>query len=195
LTSLHGVTPIELALRLDASPDQSTYVVYVGPAARIPALATELLDELASWNAGATYLESGSAVHLLHQSPRVNGMLVVNAVDYAESDWRQLDLQRSAFARTAPIIFLTTSKGFEDLVRVAPNLSSWIGANAYEARPEETVAQGKEQERLARLASLRAASGMTDEVMVKAWEANTLSNDPRYAEWLVLIGRGDLLRG
>ena len=46
---------------------------------------------------------------------------------------------------------------------------------------------------LERLESLRQWSGMTDEEVITRAEQGTLPGDPPYAEWLVLLGRGDLL--
>ena len=54
-----------------------------------------------------------------------------------------------------------------------------------------------QEERIAfhlRLASFRDHYGLTDAEMVRAVQAGQWSIDPPIAEWLVLIGRGDLLR-
>jgi hypothetical protein len=41
--------------------------------------------------------------------------------------------------------------------------------------------------------ALRRWSGLEDLEVIRRAEAGTLSPDPEYAEWLTLLGRGDLL--
>jgi hypothetical protein len=48
-------------------------------------------------------------------------------------------------------------------------------------------------QRFARIAELEEWSGMTSKEMLEKAEGRTLGGDPYYAEWLVLLGRGELL--
>jgi len=48
-------------------------------------------------------------------------------------------------------------------------------------------------QRFARIAELEEWSGMTSKELISKGEGRTLGADPYYAEWLVLLGRGDLL--
>jgi hypothetical protein len=75
-------------------------------------------------------------------------------------------------------------------MEAAPNLASWLGGLVFSRQdPGERLAALRQQ----RLASLRAWSSKTDEDVIRDAEAGTLPRDPEYAEWLVLLGRGDLL--
>lgn len=47
--------------------------------------------------------------------------------------------------------------------------------------------------RAQRLEALRGWAARSDADVVRAAEQGTLPRDPEYAEWLVLLGRGDLL--
>ena len=44
-----------------------------------------------------------------------------------------------------------------------------------------------------RLEALRSHYGLTDEQVLERAQAKTLDWEPQVAEWLVLLGRGDLI--
>jgi hypothetical protein len=50
-----------------------------------------------------------------------------------------------------------------------------------------------EEERQRRLADLAAHYKLDNEQVIRLAEARTLPPDPEFVEWLVLLGRGDLL--
>jgi hypothetical protein len=137
-------------------------------------------------------LSPHNAARLLREWPsrRVDEVLLIGAELFTDKDWMLLDRRRSDLAREGPTVLLTTDSAFDALMQVAPNLASWLGALVFSREdPAERLAALREQ----RLASLRARSEMTDEEVVGAAQAGTLPRDPEYAEWLVLLGRGDLL--
>ena len=75
---------------------------------------------------------------------------------------------------------------------MAPNVASWIGGSAWELEGPQGLAPA---ERESRLQALRAWARLTDEDVVHLAEAGNLPQEPEYAEWLILLGRGDLLAG
>lgn len=131
------------------------------------------------------------ATHLVaevQQNPK--GVAVVDVSALAESDWRALDVQRSRLTRHGVTIWILTQEDLDRIQQCAPNLSSWLGGNVAEHRDDTAEAEAFRE---GRLEALRAWSGKTDDEVCREAAARTLPRDPEYAEWLVLLGRGDLL--
>jgi hypothetical protein len=183
----------ELALRLLASRGTRAYFIYlVGPGAAVVASAeTEL--ELRALDNRLTIglLAPPSAEQLLRGwSSRKEDVLLVGAEPYVADDWRLLDRRRSDLAREGATVLMTGPSSFEALMRVAPNLASWLGGNVFARETEDSSdAEWREQ----RLVALRAWSGKGDREVIAAATAGALPRDPEYAEWLVLLGRENLL--
>jgi hypothetical protein len=188
------VDPNDLALRILASQGTSAYLAGLVNPGESESLVTEVEAELHTLNehvAVCSLIPSPGAARLLHELPAITAdVLLIGAESYGEEDWRLLDRRRSALARTGVTVFFTTPPSFTLLTRVAPNLSSWLAGLVFSAGMEHATTQ---DQREARLARLRAWAGMTDAEVALAAAEGRLPGDPEYAEWLVLIGRGDLL--
>jgi len=65
-----------------------------------------------------------------------------------------------------------------------------VGTSTWQVKPSEELAAPDVEERLA---ILRNAHRLTDEQVIRMAEEGTLPREPSFAEWLLLIGRGDLL--
>lgn len=78
------------------------------------------------------------------------------------------------------------------LIRHAPNLASWLGGQllSWDGAAELLTPAEKE----ARLAHLREKLGKTDEQVIEMARTGRPLDEPDYAEWLVLLDRGDLVR-
>jgi hypothetical protein len=188
-----GMTAGELALRLSALRGTATYAAYLAGAPDLEAALVEVEGELRA-------LTSDAAVGRI--SPRNSEQLVadlaatsieivlVDARTFSADEWAQIDRRRSAIAHRGVLVFVTTPASFDDLMRHAPNLASWLGGEVF-AYPDNTAAVAANRER--RLVALRTWASKADEEIVEAARAGTLPRDPEYAEWLVLLGHGDLL--
>jgi hypothetical protein len=100
-----------------------------------------------------------------------------------------LDLDRDRFVDAPTIVIVTTPEGASRLAVHAPNLWSWVGSQCFRAvEPEPMDAQS-------RIRSIRDELGISEEELVRRVEAGAVRLDPVLAEWLVLIGRGDLVDG
>lgn len=119
-------------------------------------------------------------------------LLIISGFDrFSEEDWKHLDLLRSRLGRQGAVVLVMSGQSIQSLARNAPNLASWIGGSIWQADiASESLS---EEEKAARLHSLREWSGLTDDEVLKRAAEGTLPNQPEYAEWLVLLGRGDLL--
>lgn len=105
--------------------------------------------------------------------------------------WQELDLWRSAMERPGTILFWIPNPAPDELSNNAPNIRSFLGGNFYKLIPE--IIALSEQERFERLHALQNQFGITSDEVVNLAERNELPPLPSYAEWLVLLDRGDLL--
>jgi hypothetical protein len=183
----------ELALRLIAIRGTAAYAAYLVAAGAVADAIEELREELVAFDAGLAIeaLRPGSGERLvLALSGVTSEVVLVDAASYGDRDWRVLDRRRSALARAGLMVFVTTPGSFGVLMQAAPNLSSWLGGFVFE-RPSD--AAGTDEVREQRLAALRAWAQRSDADVIQAATRGQLPADPEYAEWLVLLGRGDLL--
>ncbi|MEP7121916.1 MAG: hypothetical protein ABJE95_13435 [Byssovorax sp.] len=111
--------------------------------------------------------------------------------DWPAEEWANLDRLRSRYAREERTALVLCRAAFDNLLQEAPNFSSWLGASVVMYQPNASYLD--EEGRQRRLATLRAWSGLTDEETITRAAAGTLPAEPEFAEWLVLLGRGDLL--
>ena len=116
--------------------------------------------------------------------------VLVDARLFVAPDWALLDRRRSSLSHRGVLIFVTTHSSFDELMRSAPNLASWLGAQVF---AHVSDGAGLDAARVRRLEALRSLASRSDADVIRAAEQGTLPRDPEYAEWLVLLGRGDLL--
>ena len=120
------------------------------------------------------------------------GAVVLSGLDrFTDAEWRHLDLLRSRLQRDQPVIMVLSTPAFERLMRWAPNLASWLGGSVWQWDSAAEILSDEEREE--RLKALRAWSGKSDADVVDLARRRALPLDPEYAEWLVLLGRGELL--
>lgn len=188
--------PPELALRLLASRGAAAYLAYLVEAAETGEVLEEIAAEIRVFDASATIsivTDPPSAAHMLEKLPSMSAeILLIAAPSYEPADWKLLDIRRSALERDGVMVFVTTPASFASLMRVAPNLASWLGGFVFSRHVEDEAAQ-IEVQRKQRLDALRTWAGKSDREVVEAAKRGDLPRDPEYAEWLVLLGRGDLL--
>lgn len=186
--------PAELALRLNALRGTAVYAAYLAALDQIDAATAELEEELQGFDASAVISSSsprhaGALIAALAADPAE--ILLVRASAFSTADWALLDRRRSAIAHRGLLIFITTQVSFDELMRCAPNLASFLGGQVF-AYPDDEPQLAAHRER--RLAALRAWASRTDAEILEAARQGTLPSDPEYAEWLVLLGHSELLK-
>ncbi len=124
------------------------------------------------------------------RNPQHDVVLVKGLDQWDTEEIKALDTNRSGLARAGFVIIFLSLRGLSRLLVHAPNLLSWVGGNIF--RPEADVGEMSESDRTTRLRELSEHYGLTDEQVVEKAESGTLPIDPEFAEWLVLVGRGDL---
>jgi hypothetical protein len=192
--SLPTLDPVEFALRCAASEGEAAYLLYVVPSDQSAELIEEVSNELPAMGIDVRVM-GPLATDVLEQVAKAGEgeALLLDATRYGKDDWSLLDRRRSSLQRSGTTALITTPESFADAMRFAPNLMSWLGAEVFASPDPKAVAAEHARDGQLRLEALRRWSGLTDEVVLEAAAAKTLPRDPEYAEWLVLLGRGDLL--
>jgi hypothetical protein len=190
-----GLKPMgaaEAALRLTARRGHGDWMVLV--TAPDLGAAEELAAEMESLGGCdvARVFEARDAEDLAARLAATPGPAVVSGLDaWPASEWGHLDRLRSRFARDERTALVLGREAFEAIVRHAPNFSSWLGGSVVAYQPDSALLT--DEERGGRLEALRAWAGISDEEVLARAELRTLPPDPEYAEWLVLLHRGDLV--
>jgi hypothetical protein len=190
-------TPTELgdfAFEVLERPGPNEWFALVTPVDGVQQAADALQSELLAIDeVELAHLHVRTADEILELvRARRTGVLLLS-VDEALGplEWQKLDEARSRLQRDGSSVFILGEEGLGQLFRHAPNLSSWIGGSVWSLERQNHALSAREKQE--RLESLRQWSGMTDEDVLTRAEQGTLPGDPPYAEWLVLLGRGDLL--
>lgn len=182
----------ELGMQLVASLGPASYWAYLVELGDAPSTLAQLDEEVRGLD-DAVEVEryDGSAAGLPRWVAKAKApVLLVDATGFGTEEWASLDLQRSSLAHEGPVVFLVGHQGFSDLMRVAPNLASWLGGNVL---AKDDGKREIEAARARRLAALQSTLKMSNEEVLRAASEGSLPRDPDYAEWLALLGRGDLL--
>lgn len=183
----------EMALRVVARP--GAWFALMTPEPDVRHAAERIVHETEALGGSTPALLDATrgAVALAKAAREAPGKaLVIAGLDAFDDDaWRHLDMLRSQLVRDEPVVLVLSKFAFERLMNDAPNIASLLGAAVSTLDPaaDELTADEKEQ----RLRALRAWSGLSDDEMIGRAERGELSLSPEHAEWLVLLGRGDLL--
>jgi hypothetical protein len=183
-----------LAYLVGAQPAPSAWICLLAPEGEVEEAASLLAGALSRTGRGKAQQieapgEPQALVALIHGA---RGVVVVHGLDgYTASDWSHLDGLRSALARTEAVVLVLAPRAADALHRHAQNIASWIYSRCW--RWDRTAELLSEEQKRARLDVLGGRFGMTDTEVIAAAEAETLPADPEFAEWLVLLGRGDIL--
>jgi hypothetical protein len=110
---------------------------------------------------------------------------------FGEQAWREADAQRSRLYRQGSTALIMTIVDLARMESLAPNFASWLAGNVWKLHQVPSPIDARMRER--RLEALRQWAGLSDEEVVAKAEQRTLPGDPPYAEWLLLLGREDLL--
>lgn len=193
---LPRISAAEFAVRAVTGGGPRHWSVLVVDQRVIAELAAGLRAEMESLGDGSVEVitRAGSAAELyrLVRDVHPDAAIVISGVEhFDDAEWRHLDLLRSRLVRRSPVALVVSESSLDKLSRAAPNLASWIGGAVWFA---DAASDGlSDDERRARLTSLREWSGLSDAELIRRAHDRTLPTDPEYVEWLVLLGREDLI--
>lgn len=188
---------IDIARRLEIrGGDSRSWIVLLLPSQDPEsALSNLLADVSALLQRPARVLDLGanSAEKLVEalSQPSDDIVVLTAASDLDATRWSSLDLMRSALERKGSIILWLSPDCISSLSEHAPNIRSFVGGSIFCCGPDGGLMS--EDDRKRRLQQLSEFYGLTDAEIISRAESKTLSSEPHFIEWLVLLGRGDLV--
>ncbi len=194
---LRAMDPHVAALRLVTRHGNGDWLVLIVQSNDdVQSAANEFGDllEMVGSCAVSRIIGASNVEELAVQLSAAQGPVVISGLDaWPASEWAHFDHLRSRFSRHERTALLIHEQTLRHIMQQAPNLSSWLGASVVNYAPESVVLT--EEQREQRLSALRSWAGLTDAEVVSRAEAKELPLDPEFAEWLVLLHRGDLIHG
>jgi hypothetical protein len=118
-------------------------------------------------------------------------LILWNFEQWDKNNWYEFDCMRSSLMRKRGLVLILSPESAKTMFCYAPNIVSWLGSRVYSFLKDTELLSAEEIQE--RLATLREWSGYTDSQIVEMAETRTLPSEPEYAEWLVLLERGDLI--
>lgn len=191
-----GMGSAELAIRVNACPKAGAWFAWLTPKLWQNRATEALSRELEAMNPAPVLqlAAQGDALDLAHRvraAAKDATLILVEFEDFSKEAWAALDRLRSWFSREEPAILILSQGAFEQLMQSAPNFASWLGGSVWSWNAEADVLSGEEKEQY--LQSLRNHFGLSDGQVIKMAEKDELPLEPEFAQWLVLLERGDLL--
>jgi len=181
-----------LAAHLRSKIGLGTWISVLSEESRLDAMLEEVQTALTASNTLINYIRLDGYPRPLVDAPRNQIVVVSGFQTLPDAEWEHLDQLRSPrLVREQPALLLMTPSDRERLMHFAPNMASFLGGQFFTF--QEKAAELTEEEKATRLALLRTKFGQTEEQVIEMAVAHALPNEPGYAEWLVLLGRGDLL--
>jgi hypothetical protein len=120
------------------------------------------------------------------------GILVASLADTWPPDaWVRLDALRSRLQRESRTVLLLSESAARHVFREAPHFARLFTGSVWELAPGPD--EMSDADRRDRITSLEQWANLSTPDMISRAEAQALPEDPEYAEWLVLVGRSDLL--
>jgi hypothetical protein len=188
---------VNIARRLEIrGPDSRSWIVLLPPVSGGASALRGLVADLSALLQREVRLfdlrntTSEHIVEAFHQPKDDIAVLFANVSPEPEL-WSSLDLMRSALERKGPVIFWLPADCVAGLSEHAPNIRSFIGGSVYVVSGDGGLMTQEERDK--RLGELTKRYGLTNEQIVQRAESKTLSSEPHFIEWLVLLGRGDLV--
>ncbi|MFO5528638.1 MAG: hypothetical protein ACLBM1_12560 [Cuspidothrix sp.] len=118
-------------------------------------------------------------------------LILWNFEQWDKNNWYEFDCMRSSLMRKRGVVLILSSESAKIMFSYAPNIVSWLGSRVYFfVKDTELLSVDEIQERLT---ALREWSGLTDSQIIEMAESRNLPPEPEYAEWVVLLERGDLI--
>lgn len=184
----------ELLQRIGVQPNGNIWTVLVVDQSALESVIEELSETIGIFSEcdiKAISVQGGTAylLELLEQSAQ-DYLILWGFEAWSGEEWNRFNAARSRFAQTRGGLLVLASS-VSTMLNYAPHFCSWVGSRFYAlARNSEFLT---DQEREVRLSALRGWSGRSDSEVIESAESHQLPLLPEYGEWLILLGRGDLI--
>jgi hypothetical protein len=188
---------IEVARRLEIRGyDSSSWIAILVPLQNLETALDGLRADLSALLQRKTRLfdlrgSTFETLRALMHEPSDDIAILMATASLGQEKWASLDLMRSALERRGPVVLWISLEAFAELAEFAPNIRSFIGASVFVSGHDGGIMSATERQ--GRLDQLSRHYGYSHEEILRKAEARELSPEPRLVEWLVLLGRGDLV--
>ena len=118
-------------------------------------------------------------------------LIIWNFEKWDNHSWRKFDQMRSRLIKKRGVVLVLLEPTVEKMFVDAPNIVSWIGSRVYEFAEGTEILT--EEERQGRLLELQEWSKYSNNQVIELAKSQQLPPDSEYGEWLVLLGREDLI--
>lgn len=118
--------------------------------------------------------------------------LIYGLDEWPNKQFASLDVNRSRMEVGSFLLFGTDFKTAGRFLDNAPNIRSYFGANIFRLRPDGSWMTP--QQIAERLNELRVQYALSDSDVVSQAIDGSLPPEPELLEWLVLLGKGNLVR-
>jgi hypothetical protein len=184
----------EILQRISSRPNDNFWSILVTAPAQQQQALTELEESIPIFidEAVKVIAITPDVELLIHEVQSSEAYILLWQFDiWQQKQWQQFDYARSRFSHKKGGILLLTPHSAAQFQIYAPNFASWIGPRVYDLQLGlEILTEAESQQRLE---ALQQFTGKTDAEIIRLAETGQLPRDPEYGEWLVLLGRGDLL--
>ena len=195
LQSLFPTSTDALLQKLGVQPDGNIWTVLVVETSDIDEVVAELSETISIFAECEIKIISAQngASELIEQivQSSENYLLLWTFEAWTREDWYRLDACRSSLSKPRGGMLVLSSTSAEMMLNCAPNFCSWVGSRIYALAKDSELLTDPERE--IRLSVLREWSGFSDTDVIASAESHQLPLTPEYGEWLVLLGRGDLI--
>jgi hypothetical protein len=111
---------------------------------------------------------------------------------WTNDQWQKLDYLRSRLDHAKRCgLLIMSEQATEKMIANAPNFSSWVDGKIFHLILGTEILTAEETE--LRLMALREWSRLSDTEVIEKAQNHQLPSEPEYCEWLLLLGRGDLI--
>jgi hypothetical protein len=192
-TGLKQISQSEFVRRAIERTGQNSWLALLVPDGRLASVVEQVAAGIAAEAEIDVFrVDAPKDAEALARAGRRAGVVVASLGDaWPPEEWSRLDALRSRLQREHRTVLVLSESAATRIFREAPHFARNFTGSVWDLASEPDEMSGAE--RLDRVASLeRWAKLSTPEMLTRA-ETRTLPPDPEYAEWLVLVGRSDLL--
>jgi hypothetical protein len=184
----------EIGRRLEIRESYAWFVV-LRPSEEEDALANFVADLSAVLDQPIRVVHSfGSSFEKLRNDlnePAGDPVLIPDLDQAVAERWRALDVNRSAWLREGAVVLWLSAAGVTNLCSYAPNIKSIVGGSIFHLGTDGSAMTVDERDQ--QIADLESHFEMNSAEVIRRAESGDLPTEPHFVEWLVLLGRGDLV--
>jgi len=185
----------ELLQRIGSQPDSNIWMVLIVEFDDRQATIEDLQDtvDIFKCETITIYGKSGARALVKQINEASQKYFLLGELEtWDDNEWKIFDALRSQLDHNTKggLIVLSEQSAYL-MVNNAPNFFSWVSSRIYYLDKDAEILTVEECDE--RIDALQEYLGKTNEEVITLAENRQLPTDPEYAEWLILLNRGDLL--